>query len=194
MAAQVNFGKATEQEWIEALKRKDTRACRCLVQEYLPSLYAFFQGMGCSATEAEDLAQETFAELWRSFELYRGDASLKTWVFLLGRRVAWKQFRRSKTHLEIDEFSISQEDREEPRVAAKQEEWLWLQQRDESLRQCVDKLAASYREILLLHYMEELSIQEVAQILEISTGTVKSRLNRALTLLRTEVHQLYDQT
>lgn len=194
MIAQANKWKASEQSWIEALKHKDTLACRCLVQEYLPSLYAFFQGMGCSATEAEDLAQETFVELWRSFSQYRGDASLKTWVFLLGRRVAWKQFRRSKHHVEVDETLALTEGLPEQTTEPKQEEWLWIQQRDDTLHGCIETLSTLHREILLLHYMEEMSLQEVSQVLDISLGTVKSRLHRALEQLRVEVCKITGAT
>ncbi len=189
MSAQHKRWKANPDEWLEALKRHDPMACRSLVQEYLPSLFAFFQGMGCAPAEAEDLAQETFVELWRSFERYRGDASLKTWVFLLGRRVAWKHFRKHKHDQLVDDDTNTPND--DQVTAPVQEEWVWIQERDEALHACIETLVPKHREVLLLHYMEELSIQELAGVLELAEGTAKSRLHRALKLLRTEVQRVY---
>lgn len=194
MSAQLKRWKANEDEWLVALKQHDTHACRSLVQEYLPSLYAFFQGMGCTQSEAEDLAQETFVELWRSLERYRGDASLKTWVFLLGRRVAWKSFRKNKHNQLLDDETEAQSSLNKQVTAPDQEEWVWIQQRDDTLHACIETLAPKHREVLLLHYMEELSIQELAGVLEIAEGTAKSRLNRALTHLRTEVKRIYPES
>jgi len=169
---------------VKAIQRGESKAYEQFVGTYLQSLYAFFLGMGFSPSSAEDTVQETFLELWRSFGGYRGEASLRTWVFLIGRRTAWKHIKKDKKHFlaeEDDGLALEEE------VTPNQEEWLWIKERNDLLHKCISQLPAIYREILLLHYMEELSYQELAQSLDIAQGTAKSRLSKALSLLRKKV-------
>lgn len=169
-----------EQERIQAILNGDTQACHALVMQHLPSLYAYFQGMGLSASFAEDLAQETFLECWRSLSAFRGESSFKTWLFVIARRVSWRQIKRSRRHDPDEEISESNEQAETP----KQHELLWRREQKELLQEAIALMDSRFREVLLLHYMEDMSIREVAMVLDVAEGTVKSRLNRGLSQLR----------
>lgn len=184
---------ASESTWLQALKKSEPSACRRLVETYLPSLHTFFRGMGLPLSSVDDLIQETFLEFWRSLPNFRGDASLKTWVFLLGRRLAWKQIYRTRR---VEEPLPSDEEGSDAEIALEekdQEEGLWVRQRNEVLRACIDELPPLYREILSLHYMEEMAFSELSRILDIPEGTVKSRLSKALGLLRQSVRRRFLQ-
>lgn len=183
-----------QQQWIAALRKSEGHACRRLVESYSSPLFAFFRGLGLQNSAAEDLLQETFLEVWRSLPNYRGDASPKTWVFLIGRRLAWKQLKQPRQQdptQDLEEISDFSDD--PSKLSSNQEEWLWVHQRREVLHQCIQSLPTLYREILLLHYMEELSYQEMADVLGIAAGTAKSRLSKALSLLRVEVQRSFAQ-
>ncbi|MCB9639755.1 MAG: RNA polymerase sigma factor [Myxococcales bacterium] len=182
-----------QQQWIAALQKSEGRACRRLVESYSSPLFAFFRGLGLQSSAAEDLLQETFLEVWRSLPNYRGDASPKTWVFLIGRRLAWKQLKQPRRQEPTQDLEEAIDVSADPSELSNQEEWLWVHQRREVLHQCIQSLPTLYREILLLHYMEELSYQEMADVLGIAAGTAKSRLSKALSLLRIEVQQCFVQ-
>jgi RNA polymerase sigma-70 factor (ECF subfamily) len=171
-----------ERQQVEAILRGDKTVCHAVISEFLPSLVAFFRGMGMASSVAEDLAQETFLEFWRSLSSFRGESSLKTWLFVIGRRVAWRHIRKKRLPVAKEDEQIWDELDD---GGHKQDELLWKREQKEQLAACVASLPASHKEVLLLHYMEELSIREVATVLSIAEGTVKSRLNRALGQLRT---------
>ena len=181
-----------ERAWVEALQRKEDVACRRLVKLYLPPLQAFFRGLGFRGVGIDDLIQETFVEVWRSLKSYRGEASLRTWIFLLARRLAWKHLKRERRYealqaQEAEDPHLSREEQDD------QEEWLWIQQRNEALRACIEELPLLYREILSLHYLQEMSFLELAKILDIAEGTAKSRLSKALSLLRQAIRKHFSQ-
>lgn len=173
-----------EQKLLALLRRGERKSCQLFVQQYLPSLFAFFRGMGEPKEIAEDLAQETFLEFWKSLSSFRGESSLKTWIFLLGRRVAWKQ-RKKRPRQEFS--SETEEHHQTEGHEALQDELLWKQEQHSVLTQSMQTLDERFKEVLLLHYMEELTIKEVALVLDLKEGTVKSRIHRGIHHLKKQL-------
>ena len=172
-----------EERWIRMAQRGERTACSHLIRSYAPGLYAFFCAMGLSRAVAEDLSQDTFLEVWRSLHTYRSQSTFRTWLYTLGRRVAWKHFKKQKTFLSFapnEDLDSLQEEQE----LLTQDELLWLMQRNDLIHQHIQSLPLMYRESIVIHYVQGLSITETAEVCQIPVGTAKFRLHQALKRLR----------
>ncbi len=126
--------------------------------------------MGAEA-ELDDLVQECFIKIWNGLKNFRGDANMKTWVTRITINVAYDHFRRKGTKIQLEELDDS---RLEAPVVDPNESAL-----NKTLQQAMQSLSLAHRDVLVLHVLEENSVEEVAEILKISLGTVKSRLFHA---------------
>ncbi|MBA2937290.1 RNA polymerase sigma factor [Paenibacillus sp. CGMCC 1.16610] len=129
----------------------------------------------CRNTDlSDDITQDCFLKVYRNLTTFRGDASVKTWLLTITRNTAYdylrKAFWRKVTHVGFIQ-STGTSDSAENEVMEK------LNARD--MWKNVISLPPKYREILILHAHNQLSIKEIAAVLNISEGTVKSRLHRA---------------
>jgi RNA polymerase sigma-70 factor (ECF subfamily) len=124
---------------------------------------------------ASDVAQETFLTAQKVLHKFRGESSLSTWLFGIANNECRRDNRRLRiepTLLEIDFAAPSVGESEDALVAR------------EALRQAISKLTQEHREVVILHELDGLTYDEVAVILEIPVGTVKSRLHHAFLNLR----------
>ncbi|NMA64786.1 MAG: sigma-70 family RNA polymerase sigma factor [Clostridiaceae bacterium] len=150
-----------------------------IIEQYGDDVYRVAFAILKSKELAEDIFQETFLRVCRSFSSYRGDSSLKTWITSIAvnlcrdyMRSSWK--RRVVITDEFVTYTSSDSDTEE--IIEKRSE------RDELLK-AVMNLSDKYREVVILYYYQELDIKEISRVLKIPQGTVKSRLYKARNLL-----------
>jgi RNA polymerase sigma-70 factor, ECF subfamily len=147
--------------------------------------------------EAEDLTQEVFIKADRARMGFRGEASLSTWLYRIATNLAYDRYRspsfRRCTHIQLDEDPAEGKLIElidcDPYTREKTlpiEQQLVKKEMGECILKYIGKLPASYRMVLLLRDMEELSNKEIAEILGITLDTVKIRLHRARTKLKEE--------
>jgi len=142
-------------------------------------LYNFAHWLTQNSAEAEDLVQETYAKALRGFPGFQAGTNFRAWIFRILRN-AFLNSRAGLKTVALDE-SI-----EEPASAAPSPEALLVAQASRDVvREAMSELAVPHREILLLCEVEEMSYEEIAQVLAIPTGTVMSRLYRARKALRT---------
>lgn len=138
------------------------------------NLLNFFWRQGVSYGEGEDLVQETYLRLWKYRAEYKPTAKLSTFLFLMARQVRLDALRR-QTRRERREESWSQEQPtvQAPDACAR-----------EDVRWAVSQLSEPLREVVELGVFQDLPYAEVAEILEIPVGTVKSRMSNALKKLK----------
>jgi RNA polymerase sigma-70 factor (ECF subfamily) len=181
-----------EAQFIERLRAGETAAFDHLVQERSGEVYALLYRMTEDAEEARDLTQETFLRIFQSIDRFRGDADLKTWIYRIAinqARNRWRWWRRRRRDVTV---SLDAEGgRDEQPLSARlrdgsidPEQETLLRERETALRTALRALGRSYREVVILRDVEGLSYEEVAAALEISIGTVKSRLSRGRQELR----------
>ena len=142
-------------------------------------LYNFAHWLTQDASEAEDLVQETYTKALRGFAGFQLGTNFRAWMF----RILRNTFLTSRTGLK----SATVDDQEIEEVASKHPnpEAILIQQADRELvQQALTEMAVPFREILLLCEVEEMSYEEIAQVLAIPIGTVMSRLHRARRALR----------
>lgn len=139
------------------------------------NLLNFFWRSGVSPFEGEDLVQETYLRLWKYRREYVPTAKLSTFLFLLARQVRLDALRR-ETRRERREKSWGggRSDVQEASPACEREE----------VRRAVARLPEPMREVVELGVFQELPYAEVAEILEIPVGTVKSRMYNAIRKLK----------
>ena len=148
-----------------------------LVHEHRKRLFRFVRKHIGNSEDAEDLMQQAFLEAVRSYEAYRGEAALSTWLYGIAMNLVRNYLSRSphrKFQFEDDASLDEQTSTElDPQQALLQQEALCALQRG------LDELPDEMRGVLLLVSLEELSYEEAAVMLSIPIGTVRSRVSRA---------------
>jgi len=142
-------------------------------------LYNFAHWLAQDAAEAEDLVQETYVKALRGFSGFQLGTNFRAWMF----RILRNTFLTSRNGLKST--AVSDEEVETIASAAPNPETVLIERTDrEMVRQGLTELPVPFREILLLCEVEEMSYEEIAQVLAIPVGTVMSRLYRARKALR----------
>ena len=168
-----------EREIIRRAQRGDSEAFRLLVEAYQTQVYRLALRM-CGEATADDVTQEAFVAAWRALPAFRGDSRFSTWLYRLTANAAIDLLRREKRHRGGEDIT----ELELPDDAPTPQELSERSETQEAVRRAMGRLSAEHREILLLRYMQELDYGEIAAALEISEGTVKSRISRAKARLR----------
>jgi RNA polymerase sigma-70 factor, ECF subfamily len=163
-------------EVLERIHGGDRQAYAAIVTRFQGPLFAYLGRMGCSAMEAEELAQEAFVRAWielRSFDARRG--AFSTWLFTIARNLALNELDRAARRRMSPVHPAQDRACEAPQPPDRVE----LEQRRSRLRAALLRLPAADRSVLALAYVEELAMADIARIEGCSTGSVKVRLHRA---------------
>ena len=174
----------TEQELVRAAAGGDTEAFERLVRTYENKIYHLALRMCGSSEEASDIAQEAFLAAWRGLPSFRGEANFATWLYRLTSNAAIDYLRRQKK--ERGDMSLADEDLgldavdtgPGPQDAAERTEVRT------AVAAGLQQLSEGHRQVLVLREIQGLSYEEIADVLEVDLGTVKSRISRARTALR----------
>jgi len=178
------LSRAEEQALIERCKNGDARAFDELVERYQKRVYNFAFGIAGNQDDANDVAQEAFVRVLTSIQTFRGDANFTTWIYRIVTNVYLDERKKSKSHrlislddyIDLEENSVSRQiidESPQPDVVAENKE-KYL-----AIRKAVNSLPDYQRIIVTLYHLHDRSYEEIAEILHLPIGTVKSRLNRA---------------
>ena len=144
-------------------------------KKFEKNLLNFFWRQGVSLFEGEDLVQETYLRLWKYRREYEPTAKLSTFLFLMARQVRIDALRRQTRRENREElWGKEQPTSEEPRAFGVREDIRWA----------IAKLSEPLKDVIELGVFQDLPYAEVAEILGIPVGTVKSRMHNALKELR----------
>src|ERR1700683_2195169 len=157
-----------------------------LAMPLFDSLYNFARWLAHDSNDAENLVQETYLKALRSFALFQPGTNFRAWIF----RILRNNFLSSCSKLErrMTVAMDSEEDGPELAVDTETPETILMNRFNSQLVQrAIDDLPVHYRETLLLCEVEEMSYQEIGEILSIPIGTVRSRLARAREAVRESV-------
>lgn len=168
-----------EKDLICRAARGDAEAFRQLVEAYQTPAYRLAARM-CGPDSAEDVTQEAFLAAWRALPEFRGDCRFSTWLYRLVSNAAIDCLRREKKHRDTGDV----DDLELPDGGPSPQEQAEQSDTRDAVRRALDRLSPEHRQVLLLRFMQELDYGEIARALNVSEGTVKSRINRAKSKLR----------
>lgn len=155
---------------------------RDLVAQHKDRLYRFVLRHIGHATEAEELAQMAFVEAARTYESFRGESQLSTWLYGIAMNLVRNHLSRSPQRL----YRFEDEDSLEglPAAGADPEQQHEMTQLVRLLEAELAELMPEMREVLLLVALDDLSYEEAAALLSVPIGTVRSRVSRARSHLR----------
>lgn len=169
---------------VQAARRHDAHAWDTLLKQHQLPLYTYVTELTRDHHAAFDVVQETFANAVRHIATLRDDSKFASWLFGIAHQRCVQQFRRRRRHEDL--FADTDESTDHLPDAS------FDDPRDTLLRAedtaaffaLVEKLPAAQRSALLLHVLEDFSLEEIATITAVPLGTVKSRLHHAKRALR----------
>jgi RNA polymerase sigma-70 factor (ECF subfamily) len=170
-------------ELLEAWRQGDARAGRELLDRYFAALKGFFTG---KTADVEDLMQRTLSAVMRSGRAVRIHTSMRAYVFTVARRELYASIERS--HREEERISAAEAIAEQQ--APSPTSVLAHREEQRLLLRALRRIPMELQIALELHYWEELSTSELAEVLGLPQGTVKTRLRRARQLLQAEIEAL----
>jgi RNA polymerase sigma-70 factor (ECF subfamily) len=177
---------ASTQDIARGLQRRDPDLLDHLIELYQYRLFRYLVYITSNKERAEDFFQETWIRVLERGHQYDGKSKFESWLFTIARNLVI-DWQRSKKAQSLD--SLTDPEQEAPLQVANEKELSPLQQvmireTTETVHSSLEKIPAIYREVLVLRFQEELQIEEMATVLSINVSTVKSRLYRGLTALR----------
>lgn len=179
-----------DQRLLSALQAGDEQAYEQLIQRFQTPVYNLAYRLLNDQADASDVLQEVFLKVFRNVAHFRGDSSLRTWLYRIAvneshNRRRWLfRHRRGETGIE-DAFDDS-DVRDKPLMDAGETPFDFTMNREAQilLEEGLAAINPVFRAVLVLREIEEMSYEEIAGILEVSIGTVKSRIVRGREALR----------
>lgn len=179
----------TEQELVRRAKDGDQLAFEQLVTDNEKRIYNLCRRMVGDQEDAAELTQEAFLNAWRGLSGFQAESAFSTWLYRLASNVCLDFLRREKRRksLSLTVVSLDQEEAVELEIPdqryAPEGELERLEQR-QAIRDGLARLSEEHRQVLVLRELSGLSYREIAQLLGVEEGTVKSRIARARGALR----------
>ena len=178
----------TESELVQAAQQGDQGAFARLVEQNQGKIYSLCYRMTGNPDDAADLTQEAFLNAWRGLAKFGGQSAFSTWLYRLASNACIDFLRREKRRGALS-MTLEDEDDEDHQADLPDERWspereLERKETHKALQNGLAALSPEHREVLLLRETEGLSYQEIAQVLDLEEGTVKSRIARARTSLK----------
>jgi RNA polymerase sigma-70 factor, ECF subfamily len=161
----------TDEALIGRIARRDQSAMRAFYERHHVRVYRFMLRIVKNEATAEDLLSDVFYDIWRQADRFEGRSSVVTWALSIARFKALSCVRRRKeTSLEPDVETELMDPADTPEIVAQKTD------KAEALRAGLARLSEDHRQIVELVYYHELSVQEVADMLQIPENTAKTRL------------------
>jgi RNA polymerase sigma-70 factor (ECF subfamily) len=181
-----------EIQFVERLRAGDEQAFNQLVTRYSGDIYGFLYRTMKDPEEAKDITQETFLRAFKAIARFRGEASVKTWLFRIAinqsrNRFRWWKRRKREQTVSLDSLVGAAErplSEIVPCDSINPEDDAIRKERAISLHLAISELPDHYREVIVLCDIQGFAYEEISSILEINLGTVKSRISRGRDELR----------
>ena len=157
---------------VQRILNGDKAAGEQFVVEHYEAIFRFLRNLTGSKEDAEDLTQQTFLRAWEALSSFRGDSSLSTWLHSIAYREYTHWLRSRREFVPLDEIIDMPDEQANQNLEAV------------LLRWAIYRLDPEHREVFVLYYVQGFSVSEIAKIIGVPAGTVKSRLFFARQKLR----------
>lgn len=178
---------------LEGLKKGSQEAYEILIQRFQQPVYNLAARLLNDPNEACDVVQEVFLKVFRKVGSFRGDSTLKTWIYRIAVNQAYNhqrwfsRHRRQEVGLDGEEDPFSSLSRRIPDRSPSPYDYAVEHEQHAMIEAALARLSPSYRAAVILRDIEELSYEEIAEILQVALGTVKSRILRGREALRKDL-------
>lgn len=183
-----------EARLIKRLKRRDERAFALMVEQHQARVFGLVYRMLGDRAEAEDLAQEVFVTVFKSIDSFRGDSKLSTWIYRIAsnhakNRIKYLQRRHHKRKKDIDD--VRETDIAGPLTPRRNrpDEMAQGRELESIIQRSLAELDDDHRVVIILRDLDQLPYGEIAEILGVAEGTVKSRLFRGRAALKVLIEE-----
>jgi RNA polymerase sigma-70 factor, ECF subfamily len=194
LSLNLNSILTTEQETdlrlLSSLQAGDESAYEELIERFQSPVYNLAYRLLNDSGDANDVLQEVFLKVFRNVGDFRGESSLRTWIYRIAvneshNRRRWL-FRHRRGETGLDDTFEDNETRERPLLDTGETPYDFTVNREAQglLEEGLEAINPVYRDVLVLREIEDMNYEEIAQILEVSIGTVKSRIVRGREALR----------
>jgi len=164
----------------------NTSAYNGLVMRYQRQVYNLAYRMLGNAEDAGDLVQDTFLRAYGALASFRQDASFLTWLYKIASNLCIDQLRSRKARSALS-LDVELEEGREPAADSRScgpEELAIRDSVQEVVQRAISNLPEKYRVVVVMRHLQDMSVEEIANVLEMPTGTVKTHLFRAREMLR----------
>lgn len=179
---------ASDRDVVEQVLAGNVDAFSVLVKRYQDRIYSAALNYVSSPEDAVDIAQETFVKAYSKLRTFDSASAFYTWLYRIAINTAIDHLRKRKSRpadsLDDDKFTEIGFEPETKDPTSDPERVLARNEQARMLRQAISSLSEKLRSVVVLHDVEGLSQEEVAEILKVPVGTVKSRVSRARAELR----------
>ena len=181
----------TDEELISRFQNGDERAYVELVNRYKDRLLNFvFQFLG-DIEQAEDVVQDTMLRLYEKKHYYKEIAKFSTWIYTIARNLANTELRKKKRRKTTYLSQLSKERQFEiPAIQEDVDQSLQNEFINDRIQSAINKLPEHFKVVIILRDIQELSYEDISNIVEVPLGTIKSRINRARIQLQAELLDL----
>ena len=176
-------------------RKGDQRAFAEIVDLYTDKLYHMSYRMTGNRQEAEDVVQDAFLRVFSNLDRYDENQKFSTWIYRIATNLCIDRLRKRKRvysldaesseHEGLDGYSMLPGDHRTP------ESELMLSETQRIIHEAIGTLPPKYKSVMVLRYLQELSLQEISQVLDIPVTTVKTRVHRGREFMRKKLeHKL----
>ncbi len=187
-----NRFKLTDEELIRRFQAGDEEAFEEIVYRYSDRLMNFAYRFVLDKEESEDIVQDTFLKVYQNRHAYREIAKFSTWIYTITGNLAKTVLRkrRNRKMFFFSSMGLEKKDMDFPSKDRKPENNVERQFDERIIQRAIQKLPEHFRTAIILRDIQELSYEEISNIINAPLGTVKSRINRARLRLQEELEQL----
>ena len=187
--------KDTEARLAMLARGGDRSAFAGLVDLYKDKMYHLAYRMLGSSHEAEDIAQETFLRVYTNLDRYDENQKFSTWIYRIATNLCIDRLRKRKASYSLDAEMPDGEGADWysllPSNQPTREEEVMLSETQEHIRKAIDTLPEKYKSVVILRYLQDMSLQEIGDVLDMPVTTVKTRVHRGREFLRKKLHSEY---
>ncbi len=178
---------------VRAVQEGDVAAFDQLILKYRERLFGVIYNMTSNREDASDLTQDAFIKAFQSINRFQGQSSFFTWLYRIGINSTLTHLRKNRLRTFFSLEKVDEEDRQSAEVIealtdkSGAERDVFVHELQEKLNEAMQKLSIKHRTVVTLFEIDGLSHQEIAEVMNCSVGTVRSRLHYAKQLLQAEL-------
>jgi len=176
-----------DQHYINKILQGDSKSFAILVDRYKDLVFTLALRMVKNREEAEEVSQDTFLKVFKSLNKFKGDSKFSTWIYRVGYNTSLdriKKNKRAQRTVTIDEFTEHQ-----IKTLDNALDNMEMEERKLAIQNCLQLLPSEDGYLITLYYFEELSLEEISKIIDITVNNVKVKLYRSRKKLATILKQ-----
>ena len=182
----------SDEDLIKRFQDGDEQAYVELVNRYRDRLMNFVYRFTSDSEQSEDIVQETLIKLYTHKHYYKKIAKFSTWIYTIAANYAKTELRKKKNRkiTNLSQMSFDEKDYDLPAVQPETDQIIESEYLEKRIQAAINTLPLHFKTVIVLRDVQELSYDEISNIVEVPLGTVKSRINRARLQLQKELKDL----